>query len=341
MKKLDELFATMDREGEEGQQVPEKLDMLFYSPCPVKLAVKERIDAIVKEYADAGDPVEIRIPMGCTSVDPFDPLHSETDVQRLPSVIASIGFGDFFRKGFSERFVKTGVFQAVLPEQVHPLHREAGVVDPRGNYVVYGLTPYILLVDTERLGDLPLPRRWDDLLDPRYKGQINMCGDGDDMADAVLMLYYKEHGMQGIERFAANTLGLLHSSRMGKSGGAAHVGGIYILPYFFAETSKQPKHMRVVWPEDGAAASPLYFLAKKTARPRLDALISFFTKGFGELESAHWFLPLGGPVPETMPEHARIKWVGWDFIYNQDITAIRDELNLTFRKLVRVVACDS
>ncbi len=337
MKTLDELIFSVKQMDEEEYLPAGQLDMLLYSPCPVKLATKERIDAILSQYEQEGTPLSIHIPMGCTSVDPYDPLHSETDPEKLPGIIASIGFGDFFRQGFSERFVQTGVFEAVLPEKIHPMHQAAGIVDPLGQYVVYGLTPYILLIDTRRLGDLPLPGSWDDLLDPCYKGQINMCGDGDDMADAVLVNYYKEYGMEGIQRFAANTQVLLHSSQMGKSGGSSQGGGIYIIPYFFAETSRQPEYMKVVWPQDGAAASPLYFLAQRKDRQRLARLIAFFTEGFGQMESARWFLPLGGPVPDSLGELTaapKIKWVGWDYIRANNITAIRDELNHTFRRLV-------
>lgn len=341
MKTLDQLMASVIASGQQDTPDSGDLDLLLYSPCPVKLAVKERLDAIVLESEAAGDPLNIHIPMGCTSVDPFDPLYLETDPDRLPDIIASIGFGDFFRKGFAERFVNTGLFEAVLPESVHPLHKEAGIVDPEGRYTVYSLTPYIFMVDTTRLGDLPLPRRWEDLLHPRYRGQINMCGDGDDMADAALMCIYKEFGMEGVEKLAANAHGLMHSSHMGKSGGASKAGGIYILPYFFAETSQQPEHMRVIWPEDGTAASPIYFLAKRTARPRLDKLLDFFTRGFGQIQSARWFLPLGGPLPESLPAEARIKWVGWDFIRSHDVTAVRDELNSAFRRLVKETPCDS
>ena len=118
--------------------------------------------------------------------------------------------------------------------------------------------------------------------------------------------------MPGIEALAANAHGLLHSSRMGKSGGSGTGGGIYILPYFFAETSQQPEHMRVIWPEDGTAASPIYLLAKRSARPRLDALLDFFTRGFGEdpqraLVPAHWAAPSRTACP---PRRASDGWAG-------------------------------
>ncbi len=341
MKTLDALLSSVRAMGEEGPSFPGEMDLLLYAPCPVKLAVKERVEAIQAEYARGGALVSVHIPMGCTSVDPYDPLYHATDVDQLPGIIASIGFGDFFRKEFVERFVHADVFGAVLPETVSPMHLEAGILDPAGRYVVYGLTPYIFLVDTERLGDLPVPETWGDLLNPVYAGQINMCGDGDDMADAVLMGLYKEYGMDGIERFAANCHGLMHSSRMGKSGGAPNVGGIYIIPYFFAESSRQPGHMRVIWPKDGTAASPLYFLAKQSEHARLAQLLHFFTHGFGAIESARWFLPLGGPLPENLPAGAAIRWVGWDFIAKHDITVLRDMLNTRFRELVRGNECAS
>lgn len=341
MKVLEQLMASVAAEGRDGRPDPAELDLLLYAPCPIKLAVKAGLDEVARGYADAGDPLRIHIPMGCTSVDPYDPLHRATDPEQLPGIIASIGFGDFFRKGFVERFVDTGLFEAVLPERIAPPHERAGVVDPEGRYTVYALTPYIFLVDTSRLNGAPVPRRWADLLEPCYRDQINMCGDGDDMADAVLMCIYKEFGLEGVERLAANAHGLMHSSRMGKSGGSAKGGAIYILPYFFAETSQQPAHMRVVWPEDGTAASPIYFLARRSVRPRLDRLLRFFTDGLGAIPSARWFLPLGGPLPESLSPEAKIKWVGWDFIRERDITVLRDELNATFRRMVRETPCGS
>lgn len=334
MKALDELIFSITKDAQEGadEGVP---DLLLYSPCPVKLAVKSAMDAIAAAHG-----LRVDIPMGCTSVDPYDPLYRETDAQRLPGMIASIGFGDFFRRSFVERFVDTGTFAAVLPETISPLHARNGLPDPQGHYVVYGLTAYMFLVDTKRLGNLPVPRRWADLLDPQYRGHINMCGDGDDMADAVLINLYKAYGMDGIRAFAANTHGLMHSSRMAKSGGVAKAGAIYVIPYFFAESTRQPEHMQVIWPEDGVAASPLYMLVQDAERERLKPLTDFFIHGFGQIDSARWFLPVGGPLPDGLPEDAPVRWVGWDYIRANDITGIRDMLNDTFRALVREAPAD-
>lgn len=338
MKELQKLIHSIKRMGDEPDGLPpSKADLLLYAPCPVKLAVKEEIDRIAEEMRGRGEEVSIHVPMGCTSIDPYDPLYRETDPNRLPAIIASIGFGDFWRKEFVERFVHAGVFEASLPPRINPMMERAGMIDPRGAYTIYGATPYIFLVDLNRLGTLPVPRVWDDLLDPRYHMELVMCGDGDDMADAVVLNVYRERGLEGLKQLAANVKGMMHSSTMAKLAGSADPegGAVFIIPAFFAESARQPAHVRVVWPEDGAAASPLYLLAKKGERERLGGLISFFTEGFARIESAAWFAPIGRTDLSMFPPGAGLKWVGWDFIEKDDVNRLRDDLNASFRGMLR------
>ena len=275
--------------------------------------------------------------MGCTSIDPYDPICWEDDPDKLPAIIGSIGFGDFWRKEFVNWHVRTGIFKSVLPARINPLHEQAGLVDPQGVYTLYGVTPYVFLVDTRRLGNLPVPSIWEDLLHPRYKREIIMCGDGDDMADAVILNVYKDFGRDGLQAMANNCKGLMHSSSMVKSAGSAdeNAGAIYVIPAFFAESTQQPDYIKVVWPDDGAAASPLYFLAKKSAHKRLAGLLHFFLSGFASIESAAWFVPLAGSMPVPLPPQARLKWVGWDFIEKNNVNALRDELNILFRSMIQ------
>jgi ABC-type Fe3+ transport system substrate-binding protein len=339
MKILDELMLSIRQMGEKDPlRLSEKLDdLLLYAPCPVKLTMKDHIDQIIAGYAANDISVTAHIPMGCTSVDPYDPICWEEDPDKLPAVIGSIGFGDFWRQEFVDNHVRAGVFEAVLPDKMNPLHERSGLVDPGGAYTIYGVTPYLFMLDTRRLGIFPAPRTWEDLLHPRYKGEVVMCGDGDDMADAVVLNLYKDFGIDGLQALANNIKGLMHSSSMVKSVGSSdnNAGSIYIIPAFFAESTHQPEHIKVVWPEDGAAASPLYFLAKKSERERLAKLISFFSSGFASIESAAWFCPMGASAPVSLPEHAKLKWVGWDFIAEHNINALRDKLNAEFRSMVR------
>lgn len=338
MKRLDHLIQSIQQM--EDSPAMGKADLLLYAPCPVKLVVKDSIEAIA---ASVTPPLATYIPMGCTSVDPYDPLYMETDAEKLPAVIASIGFGDFWRKEFVQHFVRTGTFESVLPDTINPLYIEAGMLDPFGAYTIYGVTPYIFLIDHKKLNGKPAPKTWGDLLDPLYKDELVMCGDGDDMADAVLLNLYKEFGDAGLSGLAANTKSLMHSSRMAKVSGtnAPDAGSIFIIPLFFAESTKLPDHVEVVWPEDGAAASPLYFLAKKSEQGRLTRLIDFFVKGFGDIDSATRFIPIDGSRPSHLPAHAKLKWVGWDYVAKNDVNSLRDELAIRFKRLNPGVACGS
>lgn len=339
MRGLQSLIRSIEEMGREAEATTpaEDLDLLLYSPCPVKLAVKAHIDAVAAHYADQGRPVAIHIPMGCTSIDPYDPLCLETDPDKLPAVIASIGFGDFWKTDFVGRFVDTGLFQAVLPDRIHPLHRKSGLIDPEGRYTIYGVNPYIFLVDTRRLGARPVPRTWEDLFHPQYRGDIVMCGDGDDMADAVVLNVFREHGRTGLEKLAENTSAIMHSSEMAKLAGSSDAAAraVFIIPYFFAVSTRQPDHVRMVWPEDGAAASPLYLLAKKSEQDRLADLLAFFTDGFAAIPSAAGFIPVGGEMPPELPSYAALKWVGWEFVRDHDVNQLRNELNARFRTLHR------
>lgn len=339
MQGLQNLIRSIEEMAYEPEATlpASELDLLLYSPCPVKLLVKAAVDRIAEQSKARGRTLGIHIPMGCTSIDPYDPVCDETDPDKLPSVIASIGFGDFWKTEFADRFVKTGLFEAVLPEEIHPLHRRAGLVDPNGHYTLYGVTPYIFLVDLKRLGDRPVPRVWSDLFSPEYKGEIVMCGDGDDMADAVLLNLYREHGRDGMKKLAANVGAILHSAQMAQAAGTndPNARAIFLIPYFFAVGTKQPDHVRMIWPEDGAAASPLYFLAKKSERTALADLVRFFTRGFAAIDSAATFLPVGGTLPDDLPPDATLKWIGWDFIDTHDVNRLRNQLNDEFREMQR------
>ena len=66
-----------------------------------------------------------------------------------------------------------------------------------------------------------------------------------------------------------------------------------------------------------------------------------FANGFGGIDSAAWFIPMDGSRPSPLPHNARLKWVGWDFVENNDVNSLRDILALKFRRLQAGAACGS
>jgi molybdopterin-binding protein len=110
-------------------------------------------------------------------------------------VIASLGFGDFFRPEFVERFVKQGNFRTAWTGPVHPAFEKAGFRDPDGWYTIYSVWPYVLLIDKKKLGNRPVPRLWSDLLDPQYQDDIITNGSRDNrVAEVPLLYFFKDHG---------------------------------------------------------------------------------------------------------------------------------------------------
>ena len=259
------IYSIQQMRGEEDPLLrPEAVDLLLYAPCPVKLVMKEHIDGIIDRYRKRDVDVSVHVPMGCTSVDPFDPIYRAEDSGRLPAIIASIGFGDFWKKEFVDRFVRSGEFEAVLPSEINPMHIDAGMTDPGGSYTIYGVTPYVFLVDTRRLGGLSVPRSWEELLDPKYGNEVVLCGDGDDMADAVILNLYRDKGVEGLLRLARNVRSIMHSSQMAKIAGSSDpdAAGVFVIPWFFAESTRRADHVQVVWPEEGAARARFISLPK-------------------------------------------------------------------------------
>ena len=128
----------------------------------------------------------------------------------------------------------------------------------------------------------------------------------------------------------------MHSSRMAKIAGSTETDAeaIFIIPWFFAESGRHPSFVSVIWPEDGAASSPLYFLARESEHQRLAEVIRFFTEIFPTLESSWTFAPLGFTDTSQIPSEASLKWIGWDYIREHDINTLRDQLGIRFRSLL-------
>ena len=95
---------------------------------------------------------------------------------------------------------------------VHPAAAAAGLVDPAGLFTVFAVIPWVFLIDHRKLGARPMPRRWEDLLDPVYHDQSVFGGwrrpsDGTspDCNDFLLLTLYRRFGAAGLRAFAANT----------------------------------------------------------------------------------------------------------------------------------------
>nr|WP_246335884.1 ABC transporter substrate-binding protein [Azomonas macrocytogenes] len=217
-----------------------------------------------------------------------------------------------------------------LPE-LHPACIEAGIADPLGVFRVFSVIPFVWLVDQRRLKGRPQPRVWSDLLDPCWAGEIVFGGwrpnaqvPYQDYNAYLLLMLYREFGQAGLQAFAANVRHLQHNVRTATQAGSnsRDVGTIAILPWLQAELCPRRERTQVIWPEDGALAMPIGFLAQARAQERLAPLVDYLTgPELGAVLTRNCYPPVNAAAKNAFPAGARLKWPGWEFFRHRDFAA--------------------
>jgi hypothetical protein len=165
-------FLVLTRSAE---AVKEKVDFLGNTFCPVKAIFKECFEETLAQYLAATGDKEFQyfVPSACTGGDdPYENLWRVENIDDFPDVAVASGFGDFFRQEFVNRFVKKGYFKSCCYDKVNKNFASAEYQDPEGWYTVYSAQPTVILVDCQKLGDLPVPKTWSDILNPIYKKML-------------------------------------------------------------------------------------------------------------------------------------------------------------------------
>lgn len=314
-----------------------KLDFIGYTYCPLKHTFKECFEEVLKDYVKkTGDTgFKYYVPSGCSSENPYDDLWESETIDQLPEVIAGAGFGDFFRQDFFDRFISKGYFKAIQYQGIHKEFSDAGLVDPKGWYTVYSVFPLVMLVDIKKLGELPMPRKWSDLLNPFYKDNIVIGASHGDIHEELLLHIYKEHGEAGLISLASNVKTGWHASQMAKAAGSANSSGaaVYVIPWMFAKSCPRTEATGVVWPQDGALVTPMYILVKEAASEKYKPFIDFLTGSFyGKKSADNYFPAANSEVDNKLPEGAAFKWLGWDYIRSQPLEQLTDSVLGIFKK---------
>jgi ABC-type Fe3+ transport system substrate-binding protein len=261
-------------------------------------------------------------------------LDSITDINELPDIIIASDVNNFFHKPFINKFIDNGIFTAYTPCEFNNYLEKVGFSDPNNNFTMFTTNLLVMAVDKERLGDRPIPKTWNDILDSSFRNEIVMRGEDDFFCNAVMLPFYKDGGNKAIETLAMNIKSGLHPAEMVKLAGThkAEAATIYIMPYFFAKRI-QNKQVEIVWPEDGAIVSPVFMLVKKDKVEKHKFLLNFlFSKETGEMLTGRYFPSIHPDISNsTFPEP--VKWLGWDFLNKNDIGALKNDIRDTFMKV--------
>lgn len=315
-----------------------KPDFLGYTYCPLKGTFRECFDEALKKYiADMkDDSFTFYVPSGCGEEDdPYRDIWQAKTIEELPDIVASVGFGDFFRQEFVDRFVSKGYFQAPALHKAGDVFEAAGLIDPSGFYTVYSVFPLVLLIDKKKLGRLPVPHEWKDLLNPVYANNITVGGSRKGIYEDLLIYLYKDHGEEGLAKLAPNIKHVWHASQMAKAAGTngSDSAAIYVIPWMFSKLCPRTESTEIVWPADGALTTPNYMLVKKTVKAEYNVFADFVMgQNYGQKSAKQYFPALHEDVDNKLPAGASFKWLGWDYIRSHSMDTLQEHVLNIFNR---------
>jgi len=305
-----------------------QLDVLGRVPVPLRLAFASGLARSGVNYrAVAGKPLKHLLLKGSEWYRPFDVLARAQLASEVPSMLITTLQQDVMLPQLLAHYtpprganVKALSLQRSLPE---PL-TAAGIFDAQGIFNVFGVVPFVCLVDERRLAGRPLPRTWSDLLDPMWSQEIVFGGHRTSEREPyseyngyLLECMHWEFGDAGLRAFAHNVSQLQHTVKIARLFGSNSLNAatIAVLPWLQAQLCPRRKYTRIVWPEDGAWMMPMAYLVQPSAAERLQPVVDYLNGAelAGVLD--HNAYPAVGPGAgfAGLPRGARLKWPGWDY----------------------------
>jgi ABC-type Fe3+ transport system substrate-binding protein len=297
-------------------------------PCPVRIPLLEEFTGFHKSYTEeTGLIVNYELKAASMGLDWVEEnLVGITDAGDLPDLFISAGFDMFFDKKMIGKFKDADVFEdATGIQKFNSLFDDIDLKDPAGHYSMIGVVPAVFLINTVELGDIPMPRTWEDILSPDFEKRVSLPVGDFDLFNGILINIHKNYGDEGLRKLGRSLLESMHPSQMVKSDRKKSNRPIVtIMPYFFTKMVKEGGTMAAVWPEDGAIISPIFMLSKKERTNELQSMIDFFaSKKVGEILSHSGLFPSIHPdVDNRISEKNKFMWPGWDYIYSQDISVL-------------------
>lgn len=308
----------------------QELDFLALMPCALKVPFEELFINYVRFQQEKGQSFECLIESNVNNdLNFFTRLASCTSIDQLPQIMMAPGFNRFFYRSFTERFLDEFVTVGSWESNSHK--QELGLHDPDNHYTIPCFNPTLLLVDRTVHEDLPIPKRWEDILEPEYEGLVALRGHQlSNFCEGVLLNTYKDHGEEGVKKLGRAVKTGLHPSQMVKYAGSGKKEApvISTVPYSFARLVKTSELVSLVWPEDGAILNPLVMLVKASSISKLGALGEFIAgPEIGQVFSSTRFPSFHALVNNDFPPEARFKWLGWDFIKQNDLEELIPRLH--------------
>ena len=261
----------------ESKHKENAIDIIGLLPCPVRIPLLE-------QFNDLSNLKKINHNLKAAS-EGLDWLKEEVKVAKteedLADIYISAGFDLFFEESLMKKFKDQKVFEDFYSDVEYNTdfnNDEVSLKDPSGDYSMLGVVPAVFLVNTNVLGDRPMPRTWSDLFNPIYENSISLPVSDFDLFNAILIHLHKEFGDEALTKLGKSLVKSMHPAEMVKSERRARIKpAISIMPYFFTKMALPGSVMKAVWPEDGAIISPIFMLTKRSKKEELKEIGDMFT----------------------------------------------------------------
>ncbi len=316
-----------------------ELTLLALMPCGLKVAFGRAISSFLEDLKGReGLQITYAVEGNLNQELSYYPYADTIEtVEELPDIIVSADFNVFYYHRFYKRFVETGDFVSYGQVQPTAAFAAAGLPDPQNQYFVFGVNPLVIVADLEKVGDRPLPTCWEDILDPIWAKDVTLRGNADFFCHAVLLPFYQEGGDEALLRLAPNVRQGLHPAQMVKQIDGGKGGALYVMPEFFAHRVKNKDKIAIIWPEDGALASPVTLQVKKEKVEDLKPVLDYLTGPdlAAALVDARFPVPHANVAGEL--QDAPLKWLGWQWLRENDIFKVNAEIDKVFLPAVQGV----
>lgn len=317
-------LSDLSRQGE--------LSLLALMPCGLKMPFSRAITAFLQE-AEKLHGLEVTYAVEGNlnqELSYYSYVEQIEELDELPDIIVSADFNTFYGRRFYERFVATGDICGYGNFAPNKYYREAGIIEPHDQYSVLGVNPLVMVANLDQVGDRPLPVSWKDLLDPMWKRSVTLRGGNGFFCHAVLLPTYQRYGEEGLAQLGDNVLRGLHPAQMIKHIDKGEDGAIYVMPEFFAHRARRKDRIKIIWPEDGALASPVTLQVKAAKIKGLQPVLDYLT---GK-ELARVMVGARFPVPhgdlEGEVQNRPLLWLGWDYLRRDDLLATNRRIDSIF-----------
>jgi len=312
-------------------------------PCPVRLPLVEKLDAFLDDFQKgSGLTVETSLQAASMGLDGIkNYVRSATKEDDLSDIFLSAGFDLFFEKDLMGKFMDKGVFEDFSDFESYNSDFQndyLSLKDPKGFYSTIAAVPAVFLVNKNELKGRGIPQTWEDVLSPEFENSISLPVSDFDLFNAMMLHIHQKYGDKGVEGLGRNLLASMHPAQMVKSERSkTDKPAVTIMPYFFTKMVKPGSSMEAVWPKDGAIISPIFMLTKKSKGDKIKAIADvFMSKEIGELLSHQGLFPSVHPdVDNNLPADNKFMWVGWDYIYNNDIGSLITKCEGLFNNAVK------